>query len=440
MNNQNLYLKTKPSKLFMKAAIPGSISMLVSSLFTVFDSMFVGKFIGTTAFAALGLAMPFVIINFALADLIGVGSSVPISILLGQKEDKKANNYFTCASLLIVVTGLLMGILLYFAAPFFMTMVGADGELARLGVNYIRVYAIFSPFITMVFALDNYLRISGRLKTSMVLNIAMSLGTILLELLFILVFNWGIVGASLGAAIAMFICTLVGVSLFAKGNLQLKYTKPHFEVDLIKKIVVNGLPAFLTNISGRVFSIVMNIMLLSMGGESAVAIYGVLMTVGGIVEQLLYGVLDSLQPSIGYNYGAEKYDRVKAIEKYCLVTGAFISIAFAGIMFAIPTPLAIPFLEDLSLLDMTKRALRLFSFAYVFKWICHAIQSFLLAVDRAIPAMLISIATAFAFPLGVILILLPLKLDGLWLNYTFTSILGAGLALVIILKLKNKLF
>lgn len=80
MDNQKLYLETKPLKLFMKAAVPGSISMLVSSLYMVFDSILVGKFIGTTAFAALGLAMPLVIINFALADLIGVGSSIPISI------------------------------------------------------------------------------------------------------------------------------------------------------------------------------------------------------------------------------------------------------------------------------------------------------------------------------------------------------------------------
>ncbi len=440
MNSKELYLNTKPSTLFWKAALPGGISMLVSSLYFVFDSFFVGKFVGTTAFAALGLAMPLVIINFALSDLIAVGSSVPISILLGRKEEDKANNYFSSATLLIIITGLIMGILMYLTAPFFMKLMGADGELARFGAQYIRVYASLSPFITLTFANDNYLRISGKIKTSMVLNILMSIGTVILELLFILVFDWGIIGAALACALAMLLTSLSGVCMFLGGKLQLKYRKPKFEYKLIKDVVRNGLPAFLTNISGRIFSIVMNVALLKMGGEGAVAIYGILMTVGGMVEQMLYGVLDSLQPAIGYNYGATRFDRVKIIEKYCVLSGAVISIFFAIIMFAIPGPISIIFLEDIALIDLSKRALRLFCFGYLFKWISHALQSFLLAIDRAIPAMIISTSTAFVFPLIVLGLLLPLKLDGLWLNYTFTSILGSVLSLVIIFKVKDNLF
>ncbi len=440
MNNQKLYLHTKPSKLFLKAALPGGISMLVSSFYMVFDSIFVGKFLGTVAFAALGIAIPVVIINFALADLIGVGASVPISILLGRGEDKKANNYFTCASIMIVLTGLLTGLLMFFGAPLFVSFMGADGELAELAVRYIRIYAAFSPVITMTFAVDNFLRISGKTKTSMVLNIVMSVGTVILESVFILVFQFGIVGAALGATVAMLFCSLVGFAFFVKGNLQLKLTRPQFSMELICEIVKNGAPAFLTNVSGRIFSILMNIMLLNMGGVDAVAIYGVLMTVSSIVEQLLYGVLDSLQPAIGYNYGAEEYGRVKAIEKYCMVTGAMISVLFGILIFSIPHLAAIPFLEDLSLLPIATHALRLFCISCFFRWFSHAIQSFFIALERPLPAMFISLSTAFFFPLLLIFVLLPLRLDGLWLNYSITSILASFLATVLIWKAKNKLF
>ena len=102
MNSHRLYLDTKPSRLFFKAAIPGGISMLASSMYQIFDAIFVGKYLGTTAFAALGLVYPLIIVNFALSDLVGVGASVPISIALGRKEEDKANNYFTCACLLIL--------------------------------------------------------------------------------------------------------------------------------------------------------------------------------------------------------------------------------------------------------------------------------------------------------------------------------------------------
>lgn len=414
--------------------------MLVSSLFMVFDSIFVGKFVGTTAFAALGLGMPMIIVNFALSDLIGVGSSVIISILLGKKEENRANNCFTCATIMTLITGLVVGIAFFFFSPVFMRLMGAEGELASLGVQYIRIYALFSPFTTMTFSLDNYLRICGKIKTSMFLNILMTIGTVLFESILILGFDMGIAGAALGANISFFLFVIAGLSMFLGRKLQLKFVKPSFSFKLVLQIFKNGSPAFLTNVAGRIFSIAMNIMLLKMGGEAAVAIYGVLMTVGGVVEQILYGVLDSLQPAIGYNYGAERIDRVKEIERYCLTTGAIISVLFAIIIFSIPGFIAFPFLEDLSLLTLAKHALRLFSFTYLFKWMGHSVQSFLMALERPMPATIISLSSAFVFPFILISTLLPLELDGLWLNYTVTSFLTAILSIVIILKIKKKLF
>ena len=100
----SLFLNTSPGRLFLLAALPGAISMLASSLYGLLDGIFVGQSLGETAFASLNLAFPFVIINFSLADLIGVGSAVPISINLGMKKDREANNVFSCAVLMIILT------------------------------------------------------------------------------------------------------------------------------------------------------------------------------------------------------------------------------------------------------------------------------------------------------------------------------------------------
>ena len=113
MSSQTLFIKTSPLKLFFLASVPGAISMLASALYQLIDGVFVGRFLGEAAFAALNLAMPFVIINFSLADLIGVGSSVPISIHLGRGQEKEANNIFSCACLMIVITGALIGSILF---------------------------------------------------------------------------------------------------------------------------------------------------------------------------------------------------------------------------------------------------------------------------------------------------------------------------------------
>ena len=117
MNSAALFSKTPPLKLFFLASVPGAVSMLASALYQTIDGIFVGRYIGETAFAALNLAMPFVVINFSLADLIGVGSAVPISICLGKKNRNEACNIFTCSCLMIVGTGILIGAILYAAAP-----------------------------------------------------------------------------------------------------------------------------------------------------------------------------------------------------------------------------------------------------------------------------------------------------------------------------------
>jgi len=169
-------------------------------------------------------------------------------------------------------------------------------------------------------------------------------------------------------------------------------------------------------------------------------VYGILFTIGGIVEQMLYGILDSLQPAIGYNYGANENDRVKLLVKYSFIAGAIISIFFALIMFVIPKTLSSAFINDLSLLDYSAHALRLFSIAYLFKWISHTIQTFLLAIEKPLPALAISISICLVFPLLAIAILLPLKLDGLWLNYAVACLLAAIFAIIILAKMKKKLF
>ncbi len=439
-DSRALYLDTKPGRLFLKAAVPGAVSMLASSLYQIFDSIFVGKFLGTTAFAALGLAFPLIIVNFALSDLVGIGSSVPISIMLGKKDDENANNYFTCAAILIVLTGIFSGSLMFLLAPAYMRLMGADGELLALGVRYIRLYALFSPFVPMLFSMDNFLRVAGRPNVSMVLNIAMSIGTVLLETVLIVVLHMGIEGAALGTCSAMSVCVIVGMGMFARGKMQMKFVRPRFSKEMLAQIYKNGFPVFLTNVAGRVFSIVVNILLLQFGGEGAVAVYGIAITVCGLVEMLLYGVIDSLQPALGYNYGAGRIDRVKSIEKYVMAASLLISLAGSALIVWIPDLLARPFLEEMALLPLAVDVLRISCVAYLFKWLSQSIQSLFMALERPLPSMAISVCNASVFPLVLIPVLLPFELTGIWWNYPVTSLLTTLLALVLLYFYRRKLF
>ncbi|WP_294496856.1 MATE family efflux transporter [uncultured Gemmiger sp.] len=434
MNQQTMFLQTPPAKLFFMAAIPGAIGMLASALYQLADGILVGQFLDGTAFAALNLAMPFVIINFALADLIGVGSSVPISIALGQGRDKQANNYFTCACLMIFTAGILVGAGMFLASPGLIALMGAEGRFAELAVQYLRVYALCSPVTTIVFATDNYLRICGQIKGSMYLNILMSVLSAGLEFLFLGVFHWGIWAAALGTCLGMMVCAVIALAPFALGRMKLRFCHPRFSLDLVRRIVSCGLPTFLNNVAGRITSILMNMLLVRLGGEMAVSVYGVLMYADGFIQPILYGTCDSLQPAVGYNWGAGRFGRCRAIEKCCMRAAMVLNAAALVVIALFPEQIAGLFLADADTagMAMAAGALRLFSLTYLTRWFSFWVQSYLLAVEKAVPATIISISTALIFPVLLLAALWPLGLTGIWLNFAGTAVLAGILAAILL--------
>lgn len=422
MEHKELFLKTNVWRLFFIAAIPGAISMLASALYGLFDGIFIGNFLGETAFAAINIAFPFVIINFALSDLVAVGSAVPISIALGRQDEKEANNIFTCALFMISGAGAFMGILLWFGSPYILAFLDASKEAQRLGVQYIRIYACFSPIITSVFAFDNYLRISGKVKFSMWLNISISILTALLEFLFLFVFKFGIWGAALAPCICFTLSALIAFMPFALGKFQLHLTKPKFSLKMTKQIIKCGMPIFLNNVSGRITAVAMNKALISMGGDRAVAIYGIQMYVGEIIQPMIYGICDSLQPAIGYNWGAKRFDRVKKLVKCVFGASATVSIISFAMMWIIPDILVSWFTTttDAAFINEATRALRIYAFSKLIFWFAFATQSYMTAVEKSFYATLISVASAFIFPMIFIFALTPMGLTGLWLNAPLT--------------------
>ncbi len=441
MEHKEFFLKTSISRLFFIAAIPGAISMLASAIFGLFDGIFIGNILGETAFAAINIAFPFVIISFSLSDLVAVGSAVPISIALGRQDEKEANNIFTCALIMITGAGALMGLVLWFGAPIILAFLDASPEAQRLGVEYIRVYAFFSPISPAAFAFDNYLKISGKVKLSMWLNIGTSIATILLEFLFLFVLRLGIWSAALAPCICFGTCVLIAFTLFALGKMQLKLTKPKFSVKTTKKIIQCGMPVFLNNVSGRITSIAMNKALISMGGDPAVAIYGIQMYVGEIIQPMIYGICDSLQPSIGYNWGARRFDRVKKLTKWTFGASAAVSVVSFAMMWIIPDALVALFTTttDVGFIDEAVRALRIYAFSKLLFWFAFATQSYMTAVEKSFFATLISVGAAFVFPMIFIFALYDMGLTGLWLNAPLTMAACCIMSFVILILFSKEM-
>lgn len=448
MTPEQKYATMNPWRLFFVVALPGMISMFAMSVYSVFEGAFIGQTLGEEAFAAVNIAFPLVFINFSLADLVGVGASVPISIALGRKDHKTANNVFSCSLVMIVAAATLMGAVMFFAAEPLCRMMGATDALLQTSMRYLRTFALCGPLTTLFFAMDNYLRISGYVKSSMAINIGQNVLTILLLVLFLFVFKTDVIGSALAICISMCVAAAVAMIPFLCKKTVLRFARPHFHLAMFKEIFACGSPVFLSNIAGRITSILMNVSLMRIGaqvlgeggGTTAVAAYGVLMYASDLCWPLLYGISDSLSPSIGYNWGAKSYGRVKRIARCGYIGTGVIGLVSTAVMFFFSPFVASIFVnaEDAVLLSLAEHGIRLFCFAYLFRWFGVMTQSFFSAIEKPMLATVMSVCIALVFPVLCLGALWGLGLDGLWLNFVGTNALAfilGGILLFYILRM-----
>ena len=449
IKTEEMYATMSPWKLFFIVAAPGMISMFAMSVYSIIEGIFIGQTLGEGAFAAVNIAMPLVMINFSLADLIGVGASAPISTALGRNEHKTANNIFSCSVIMIFCVSVIMGSVMFFAAEPLSRLMGADDALLDTSVRYLRTAALCSPLAALFFAMDNYLRISGFVKTSMFINIGSNLLTLGLLTFFLLGCGMDVVGSALATSISFCVCALVAMIPFIRKKALLKFTKPHFSFPMIKQIAACGSPVFLNNVSGRITSILINVSLMTIGGkmlgegggQTAVAVYAVLMYASDLCWPLLYGISDSLAPALGYNWGAKKYDRVKSISGCAYIGTAVVGMISTAILFFFPDVIGAWFVkaEDARLLEISTHAIRLFCFAYIFRWITVTTQGYFSAIEKPLQATVISVSMAFIFPTVLLGALWGFGLDGIWFNFVGVNVFGAMLSAFFFVRLMKEI-
>lgn len=426
LQHEQLYETLSPSRLFLKFAVPSMVSMAVTSLYTVADGIFVGHFVGADALAAVNLVMPLVIISFALADMVAVGSSVQIAIHLGEKRPDEASRIFTFCSLLIVGISCVVGALGFFLAEPALRLMGADDGVTALAVEYLKVYALFAPLVMVFFAVDNDLRICGRPRYSMGLNVATALLNIVLDFLFLGVWRLGIGSAALASCMSLTLGTVLGFWPFLRGKLPLVFARGGISLRLLGNILANGASEFFSSIAGSILMVILNSVLLRLSGSMAVAAFSIVLYVDSVVSSLVYGLADSMQPAISYCHGAGLRGRMFALERRVLAVGAAISAAAWGLMWWGGGGMVVLFVQagEGELMEMSLGAMRLFSLSYLTLWAGVGLSAFFTAVNRPGFSLGLSMCRALCFPL-LALAVLPrlLGLDGVWL----TSPVGGAL-------------
>ena len=443
--NSDVFEKLPPTKLFFRCAVPSMVTMAFSALYQVADGLFVGRFIGENALAAINLIMPIIMIVFGFSNLIATGASVRIAILLGEKNRKEASQIFSFTLKIIFLMSCIIGIIGFiFAEPFVRFIApGASEQAIKHGITYSRVYATFAPLVLINHATDNYLRVCGKEKLSMLLSISTQVFNILLDVILIVFLGQGVWAAAFTSCLAMALGSIISLILFRKNRMDLYYTKGGIKKGVFVRILGNGSSEFFSNISMSIMSIVFNLFLLKYGGTTGVAAFSVIMYVDSIVGMLVFGMADSLQPAISYCYGAKLINKVKAIFKRIIIGTVVLSFASLFFMMFLGQYVAPLFVkpEDTNLLAVSIIGMKLFSLSYLTGWVDMCFSSYFTAIERPIRSLLTSFFGTLVFPIVALFVLTPhLKLNGVWLSALVSCSVSAifTIALYITLKINKK--
>lgn len=426
-------------KLFFRCTVPAMVGMGFSAIYNITDGIFVGHFIGQEALAAVNLVMPVLMIITALADMVAAGSSVRISILLGCDEKEEASRVFTVCLKLILSIGILFGLAGFLLAGPLIRLIGADGLTADYARQYLRVFALFLPLCSLYFSTDNYLRVCGKVKMSMTINIVCSILNVALDAMLIVVLKKGLVGAAIASSISMSVGAIWSLIPFLRRKFPIALAKGRVALHQMLMIITNGSSEFFISMAGSLMAIILNVILLRLGGSMAVAAVSIVEYIESLTGMVIYSMTDALQPAISYCYGAGLKQRMKKIQKTVMGAAAILSL-LAMLFLLLGGQYLLPLFVkdgDTALFDMALRAMRLFALSYLVNWIETTLSCYLTALEKPWHSLAMSFLGILAYPLLCLAVMVPLwQLDGVWLFPFVSGILSAATAIIIVKSIK----
>ncbi|MBW5394753.1 MATE family efflux transporter, partial [Brachyspira hampsonii] len=335
-NSKSNDLANKPvGKLLFQLALPAIAAQIINVLYNVVDRMYIGHIpnIGAMALTGVGVTMPVIMAVSAFAYLISMGGSPRASIMMGRQDYNKAEEIVgNCAMTLIIISVTLTIILLLFSRPLLMIF-GASENTIIYALRYLRIYSIGTIFVQLALGLNAFITAQGKAKTSMFTVLIGALTNIILDPIFIFVFNMDVRGAALATIISQAISCIWILSFMTSNRsiLKLKLKNLKISPNIILPCLALGFSPFIMQFTESILFVSFNTSLLKYGGDLAVGAMTILSSIMQFSFLPIMGLTQGAQPIISYNYGANNLNRVKSAFKILLIS----CISFSFLMWFI---------------------------------------------------------------------------------------------------------
>lgn len=428
-------------KKLLRFVLPSIIMMVFTSIYGVVDGLCVSNFVGKTPFAAINLIMPFVMIFGGIGFMFGTGGSALVAKTLGEKQPEKANRYFTMMVWVTLIIGIIISIIgVVFMHPI-SVLLGADEAMLEDCVIYGRIIIAFNTAFMLQNLFQSFLIAAEKPRLGLVATLAAGCTNMILDVLFVGVFRFGVAGAAIATGISQCVGGIIPLIYFIRPNDSLLHlTGARLEWRPILAASANGSSELVSNITASIVGMLYNFQLLEYAGQDGVAAYGVLMYVEFIFVAIFVGYSIGSAPIISYHYGAENHTELQNMlhKSILLMLGGGVLVLIAAQVLA--GPLAHMFVGyDKTLFDMTVHGFRIFSLFVLFAGFNIFASSFFTALNNGGVSAAISFLRTFVFKFSAVL-LMPLlfKLDGIWWATVVAEVLAFILSAAFILGKRQK--
>ena len=333
-------------KLMLKLGIPGIIGMLVISLYSFVDAIFVGRYVGDKALGAISIAYAFTLINNGIAVLVGIGSASVLSRAVGRKDQKTIDSVMGNVFVLTLLMSSAVTVLGYIFAPQLLHVVRAEGEMHELGVKYLRIVYLGSIFVNFGQAANMVMRGEGKMALAMAIMGSGAVLNIVLDALFIIVFKQGIEGAAIATVISQAVFALATFFYFLCFSKNVKFKSFKLEKSLVGETFAVGMSAMFMQVLSLVQQTVMYSTLKKYGGEDQVILMGAFFRYMMLAFIPLWGLSQGFQPFAGTNFGAGLFERVKKGTFLFYGFGIVLAAVFWLVFLASPESVLSLFIKD----------------------------------------------------------------------------------------------
>lgn len=407
----------KLSKLIMTYSVPSVIGTVVMSLYNIVDRIFIGQGVGPLAISGLTLTFPFMILLMACGMLIGAGSASRISITLGEKNLVKAEKILGNAMTLTwLISGGVSLLTLIFMDEILMLFGGTEATI-QYAREYMQIIVPASVISAINFGFNNIMRASGFPRKAMHTMLIGAVANVILDALFIFVFDWGIRGAAFATVISYLISSAWVLNHFRLPASPIHFKKYAFklEKDIVSSILSIGFSPFSMQVATSLVVILINSTLMQYGGDLAIGAYGIINSLLIFIVMIVLGLNQGTQPIVGYNYGAKQYDRVfKTVRISAYIATGLTSLGFILGMFFDEISVGF-FTRDPELKAIASNALRISIVMFPVVGFQIVMSNFFQSIGKAKIAIFLSLTRQFIFLIPALLILPGIwQLNGAW--------------------------